>query len=317
MSCITTFVILYTAARPDGMALVLGDVVGAMVMVLYFFIFGEFRLHWVLSASYLRKMFAYALPLTPYMLALTLLSQFDRVIIDALEGGAAAGLYGLSYNFGILPLMVATALTNALTRRFFEQLRAGDTRALAAQSRYIFGIAGVCFAGVMAFGEVTAWLLLPDRFAPAFDIIPVVAYGGMVFSLFQVWVRVLAFRDKPGQISAIATVGTVVNIGLNLALIPILGFKVAAWSTVVAYMGMTLVCMWLVKVRHAIDTISLRSTLMSLAFGALPLLLVGLFAFSFVAKQALLTVWFGAFAVYVMRPVLMRDGDEARLAEGR
>ncbi|KQT31152.1 hypothetical protein ASG29_14295 [Sphingomonas sp. Leaf412] len=299
-----TLLIFYLSARPDAMALILGDAIGAIPVILYIFR-TPIRLRSQVSRVYLKRMFSYALPLTPYMLALTLLSQFDRIVIAAMIDERAAGLYALSYNFGVLPLLASTALTSALTRRFFDDLKAGRFGALVAQADYAFGLSALCFAVVMATGQSLAWLLLPDRYAQAFPIIPVVAYAGMVFTVFQIWVRVLAFRDRPGLISVIATSGVAVNIVLNLLLIPIFGFAVAAWTTVIAYAVMTGAVVVLVKWKQGIGELPIGGLATTLALGALPLVFSGLVDASFAIRQMFLAIWFAIFAAVVLRPIIV------------
>lgn len=315
LSSAVTIAILLTADRPDAMALIIGDALGTLPVIICLFL-GPIRFRLQMSWTYLRRMFAYALPLTPYMLALTLLSQFDRIVIASLQNERAAGLYSLSYNFGALPLLASTALTSALTKRFFDDLSAGRFAPLVAQANYAFGLSALCFAGVMAFGQSFALLMLPSDYAEAFDIIPIVAYAGLVFTLFQIWVRVLAFRDRPGQISLIATCGIALNVGLNVLLVPVLGYKVAAWTTVLAYVVMTASVLLLVRTRQGIRELPLRQTLGLLMLGAVPLGVTAALEHDIIARQAVLALWFALFAISVFRPIMAGAGQPRPGADG-
>ncbi|WP_180139301.1 lipopolysaccharide biosynthesis protein [Sphingomonas sp. R-74633] len=303
-----TMVALMFMTSHRGFALILGDVAGALPVIGYFIFSGMFRFNLKLSVPYIRKMLGYAMPITPYMLSLTLLSQVSRIIVEHYQGERAAGLFSLSYNFGMLPLIAATALTNAVNRSFFDQLKGDDQKALVSGADDVFALTALCFAGVMAFGELAAWLFLPDRYSAAFAIIPVVAYAGMALGLFQIWVRVLAFRDRPGVVSVVATLGMAVNMALNLMLIPSLGFSIAAWSVVIAYVGMALGCMMLVKKLEGIELLSVSAGARHLAIGGLPLL-IGLDPdIPFAVRQVLLGVWFVGFAIYLVFPLLKVRG---------
>ncbi|USU14151.1 oligosaccharide flippase family protein (plasmid) [Sphingomonadaceae bacterium OTU29THOMA1] len=297
-----TLTILYISAKPDATALILGDAIGTVPVLIYIFR-TPIRLKLTGSVAYLRRMFSYALPLTPYMLALTLLSQFDRILIAAFLNERAAGLYALSYNFGVLPLLASTAVTSALTKSFFDDLKAGRNAALVAQADYAFGLSALCFGLVMALGESVAWLVLPDRYAEAFRIIPVVAYAGMIFTMFQIWVRVLAFRDRPALISGIAILGVGTNVGLNILLIPIWGFPVAAWTTAIAYAIMTFLVIAVVRGQEKIADLPAARLVTTLSFGALPLILNGLLDVGAHVRQGVLIAWFCLFTFVVLRPI--------------
>lgn len=301
VSSSSTLAILYLASRPDAMALIIGDAFGAVCVIVALFR-TPIRLSFSASLPYLRRVFSYALPLTPYMLALTLLSQFDRVLIAAFIDERAAGLYALSYNFGALPLLAASAITSALTRRFFDDLRAARYGALIRQADYAFAMSALCFAIVIAGGESIAWLLLPNRYADAFPIIPVVAYAGMVFTVFQIWMRVLTFRDRPGLISIIATCGIMFNVGLNVLLIPVAGFAIAAWTTLFAYTAMTAAVVTIV--RKTIRDLPVGRLVATLAAGAPPLIFSGSVHVEPTMRQIILLVWFAAFVILLVRPII-------------
>ncbi|EKD87716.1 MAG: repeat unit transporter, partial [uncultured bacterium] len=82
----------------------------------------------------------------------------------------------------------------------------------------------------------------PAKYASGFDLIPTVAIGGLCFVVFQIWVRVIAYVNRTMLISIIAIVATVTNLTLNYWLLPIVGYKIAALTTVVAYLLMSLGC---------------------------------------------------------------------------
>ena len=302
ISTLTTLAILGFNVNPGAKALIIGDAIGALPLIVYLFR-TPIKLRIVASRGYLKRMFGYALPLTPYMLALTLLSQLDRIIIATLAGERAAGLYALSYNFGALPLLAATALTSALTKSFFDALKAGRIAELVKQADYAFGLSAVCFAAVMAAGQSAAWILLPSRYAAAFDIIPVVAFAGMVFAVFQIWVRVLAFRDRPGLISILASAGVAINVGLNVLLIPVLGFEAAAWTTVAAYAMMTLAVVVIVKREPGMGALNIGRMAVPLAIAAIGLPISQGLDDALFLRQILLILWYGAFATVVLWPI--------------
>ena len=301
-SVAVTMGLLLWSPGSKGLALVFGDVAGAVLLIAYFFIRGRFRLRWTISWHYMRQMAGYALPLTPYMLSLTLLTQLSRIIIDSYDGQEAAGLFSLSYNFGMLPLLAVTALTNALNRQFFTDLRNGDYPALAQRSDLVLALSSLCFASLLAFGEVAAVLLLPPKYAAAFKIIPCTAYAGLCLAMFQIWVRVLAFRDKTTLVSVVALGGLGANIISNLLLVPRVGMIGAAWSAAFAYAAMALASVLIVRYREGIGTLDIGRSVAVLGLAAAPVATLALFDLSFTSRQTVLSIWFLTFGSYMMWP---------------
>jgi O-antigen/teichoic acid export membrane protein len=220
----------------------LADAIASFILSVVVLMLLQRRIEWTLRRVHLAYIVRYALPLIPYMLGLTLLSQFDRVLIDRFYGSEATGLYSLSYNVGVLLLMVMTAVLNAFNPPFFAALNQGDYDRVNRDARLIFTLALVPTVAIVLFGPQLAYLILPVRYVEGFTLIPIVALGGLCSVVFQIWVRILAYFNKTATISAIAIVCAALNIGLNLWLLPLFGWKVAAWTTAVAYLGMGVLC---------------------------------------------------------------------------
>lgn len=225
------------------LAVLLADAIASFMLSAIVLMLLRRRIEWTLRRVHLAYMARYALPLVPYMLGLTLLSQFDRVLIDRFYGSEATGLYSLSYNVGVLLLMVVAAILNAFNPPFFAALNQGDHDRVNRDARLIFALALVPTVVIVLFGQQLASYVLPVRYVEGFTLIPIVALGGLCSVVFQIWVRVLAYFHKTATISAITIACAALNIGLNLWLLPLLGWQVAAWTTVVAYAGMGVVCL--------------------------------------------------------------------------
>lgn len=236
-------------------AVLLADAVASFVLSAIVLVLLRRRIEWTMRRVHLAYMARYALPLMPYMLGLTLLSQFDRVLIDRFYGSEATGLYSLSYNVGVLMLMVVTAVLNAFNPAFFAALNQGDYNRVNKDARLIFTLALVPTVAIVLFGQQVAMMVLPARYLDGFTLIPIVALGGLYSIHFQIWVRVLAYFHKTATISVITITCAGLNICLNLWLLPTLGWQLAAWTTVLAYFAMGVLCVAAVNVSRLLPPV--------------------------------------------------------------
>lgn len=234
--------LLLEMASQKFLAVLYADAIVSLVLMAY--VLNNFRatIRWSLRIDHLRYMASYSIPLIPYMLSLTLLSQFDRVMIGNHFGKEDIGLYSLAYNIGILLLMVVTAVLNAYNPAFFSALNQKNYVRVIQDSDSIFALAVLVTGVLVLFGSELAALVVPAKFASAFDLIQIVAIGGLCFVIFQIWVRVIAYAHRTYLISIIAVIAAAINIGLNYWLLPIYGYKVAAINTIASYLAMSLLC---------------------------------------------------------------------------
>lgn len=240
--------LLFVVKEDKYLAVLYADSLVNGCLVAYVLLGLRGKVSWTFSVEDLKNMASYAVPLIPYMLSLTLLSQFDRVMIDRYFGKEQTGLYSLAYNVGILLLMLVTAVLNVFNPAFFESANKKDYARLERDSKAVFALAVLATAMLVLFGESVFAALVPAKYASALDLIPLVAIGGLCFVTFHIWVRVIAYANQTYLISLIAVAATVLKIGLNVVLLPIYGYKAAALTTVLAYLAMSLLCVAAVNV---------------------------------------------------------------------
>jgi O-antigen/teichoic acid export membrane protein len=121
-SLVLTVALLRLMTSDKFFAVIYAEGVFSLLLVVYIVAMLRTDRPWRFSWPVLRAYCSYCVPLIPYMLSLTLLSQFDRVMIDHFIDKEATGLYSVGYNLGILVVMVSGALLSALNPRFFNDM---------------------------------------------------------------------------------------------------------------------------------------------------------------------------------------------------
>ena len=181
-------------------------------------------------------MLRFGLPTMPAELTLYSLSFLDRIIIVRLAGLAEAGLYALAVKF-------ANGM-QVLVRGFhlaWPPLAYSITDDDEARRSYALIVSW--FVAVISFAVVGLWLLAPwlvrlladERFFEAQDVVGPLAAGTALYALYLVLVVILG-RTGRTELSFPATAtAVVVNVGLNLVLVPEYGIIGAGVALVVSY----------------------------------------------------------------------------------
>jgi O-antigen/teichoic acid export membrane protein len=242
----------YTIAQvlvtiPITVALVVGTDLGASAILLGSFGTGVFFLAgrlWVerkrlalrFEMPLLRRMLRFGLPTMPAELTLYSLSFLDRIIIVRLAGLAEAGLYALAVKF-------ANGM-QVLVRGFhlaWPPLAYSITDDDEARRSYALIVSW--FVAVISFAVVGLWLLAPwlvrlladERFYEAQEAVGPLAAGTALYALYLVLVVILG-RTGRTELSFPATAtAVIVNVGLNLVLVPEHGIIGAGVALVVSY----------------------------------------------------------------------------------
>jgi O-antigen/teichoic acid export membrane protein len=193
------------------------------------------------SPALLRQLVAYGIPMMiGYELAGVILNVGDRYVIEALLGSGPLGLYSAAYNMceyvrSIFILSIGQAVVPIYMRMWADR-GPEPTRDFLGQSlrQYVL-LAAPVMAGVSAIGSELLPFLASDRYEGGVVVLPSVI-AGMVFSgATAITGAGLFLHKRTATIMTLVVSAAVLNVGLNLALIPRVGILGAALATLVSY----------------------------------------------------------------------------------
>ena len=190
--------------------------------------------HLSINYAYLRKIMVFSLPLMAYYLSAVLLSQIDRVMLARFTDLQSVGIYALAYNAASFVTVGMNGVFNMLLPQFFKDKEVGKTKfsetipALFSYVTIFTSLSLALFCIYLVVGNVDPDMaILKLTFIAAISLIPSV--------IVQYFARELQFEKRTLYLSFGLSFGAIVNILLNLLLIPSLGLYGAVFSTFCAY----------------------------------------------------------------------------------
>ncbi len=201
--------------------------------------------------SMLRSVLVYSLPLVPHGLAAWVLDLSDRAILEHYVTLADLGLYGIGYQLGSAMGMAGAAINYAWVPFIFRIYAESGENAAQRVSRLstYYALVLVWFAlGLGLLGKDLLLLLTPPSYQAAQHVIPWVVAGMLLNGLYHIPITLLFVKAKTNWVPMVTALSCLVNIGLNLWLVPSHGIIAAAWATFAAY-GVMLFLAWAVSQR--------------------------------------------------------------------
>jgi O-antigen/teichoic acid export membrane protein len=193
-----------------------------------------------------RSMLKFGLPLAAAGLGSMVVQVADRPIMTRLTGLGMVGIYGSCYKLGILMMLLVNMFDQAWKPFVLERAeREGVDRLIARVLTYFAMLSCWAFLGVAFF--VDAFVKTPlfaghPLFAPSYwsglPIVPIVTLGYLFNGLYYVMLAPLMIDNRIVAVGVATWIGALVNIGMNLLLIPHYGMMGAAWATCAAYIAM-------------------------------------------------------------------------------
>jgi len=194
------------------------------------------RLSLIPDFALLRRMFRFGFPTMPAELSLYSLNFIDRLLLVRLAGLADAGLYSLSVKFAQAVNVLVKGFQLAWPPLAYS-IRDDDEarRAYAVIVTWFVAVCTFFVAGLWLFSRWIVRLLAAPEFFDSYEAIGLVSTGVMLYALYLVLVVVLGRTGRTEFNFPATAVGTLANIGLNLALIPPLGIVGAGLALVASY----------------------------------------------------------------------------------
>ena len=220
----------------------------------------QFRPAQLAHASW-RSLWKYALPIMPAMLAVMLVENGDRIVLNYLPEATAQHVYGMSakdvvgiysfnYKLGVVMLLVVQMFRMAWTP--FALQHARDPRAPQLFSRVLTALTLGCSA---VFLTVSLWLPELTRIPAVYHyvkpgywmglaIVPVILLGYVFSGIYAVVTTGLYIERQTGVLPWISGAGALLNVAMCVVAARSLGMVAVAWATPAAYALMAALGTW-------------------------------------------------------------------------
>ena len=193
---------------------------------------------WTFSTDLTRRLLGASWPLILSGLANAINLRVDQLMLGTIKGDEAVGTYAaaarLSEVWYFVPVAIAASVFPAMVRT-----HAGDRAAFDGWMRRLYdlmvALALPIAIGVSVLSTQLIFLLYGDRYAESGPILAIHVWAGPFVFLGAALSRWLIAEDRLRFSLVRHGAGALVNVGLNLVLIPPLGGVGAAISTLVSY----------------------------------------------------------------------------------
>jgi O-antigen/teichoic acid export membrane protein len=183
-----------------------------------------------------RNLLRFGLPLVPAGLAYWIIAYSDRYLIIQLLGTAAAGIYSLANRVAMGVMLVIYAFEAAWWPYAFAKAREADHREVFARVLSAFSAGMVVLAlAIGLFAREILLILTTREFLSAYPYVGTLALALVVHGAYSIVGIGVQLAQRTQHMAWTSGVAAIVNVGLNLVLIPRVGILGAALATLAAY----------------------------------------------------------------------------------
>lgn len=196
--------------------------------------------HWFsiknVNLSLLKPLLAIGVPLLPNFLIYWIFNSSDKLMITNIMGTAATGIYSVGAKFGHASQLIYTAFAGGWQFFAFSTMKEKDQVGTNSKIfEYLGVVSFACTVFIFALAEPIYKLLFTGDYVSGYIISPYLFLAPLLQMLFQVACNQFVVIKKTWPSLFILPAGAVINIFLNLYLIPKIGIEGAAIATLIGY----------------------------------------------------------------------------------
>ena len=224
------------------LSVAVADAVGTVFLIIAAKLHRDFSAKLV-SREKIKEMLKFSLPMMPTTVIWWITNVSDRYIVTYLKGSGENGLYSAAYKIPTLITLVATVFIEAWQFSAISDSKDGEDR------NSFFGEVFERYQAIIFFGcacliplsQIATRALLDASYYEAWTFIPVLLVATVFSSLtsFMGTIYTVSKRTVMSMVSALF--GAVLNIILNILLIPDMGAQGAGIATMISYMAVFLI----------------------------------------------------------------------------
>jgi O-antigen/teichoic acid export membrane protein len=193
-----------------------------------------------ISIKYFKEALQYGVPMMPVESSRLILELGDRYLIQFFMGAASVGLYSVGYNITTyIRQFLAMPLNRAVTPVYleiWERKGAADTKKFLETllDYYLMAAIPLIFA-ISYFSEDIIRILASAKYVEVAGIVPIIIAPIILHGANGIFAAGLIIHKKVKTMMYLTLSSALMNMGLNLYLIPAMGLTGAAISTLCAY----------------------------------------------------------------------------------
>ena len=190
--------------------------------------------------SNIREYLNFGLPTVPGNVAAWVVASSDRYVIGYFLGAASIGVYSAGYSLGSLIMMPAAVLGFVLPpalSKLYDEGRMDEVKIhLSYSLKYVLALAIPFVFGAAILAQPVLRLFSTAEIAgQGYLIPPLVALSTLFYDAYVVIAHILVVSKKTKVMGLIWIIAGVVNLGLNILVVPRWGILGAALTTLIAY----------------------------------------------------------------------------------
>ena len=228
------------------------NLITSIIFFIYSFAVFSRKITWGIDKPILKDGLKYSLPLLPHALANWSNGTIDKLLVNGIKSQADAGLYNLSQQYGSVLSYIVSGVNQAYVPWFFGKVEEGE-KGIGVIKKFAEAVVSITsfIALIMAIfsKEILALAIHNPAYFNVWMVVPCVVFAYVFQCIYYFYVNVLFLKDTK-DVFKITVLCIVINVLMNLWLIPIIGFIGCGVAFLITYISKSIIAFFFAKRRN-------------------------------------------------------------------
>lgn len=225
-------IVFIAVFKMGALGMLLANVITALIFFVYVLIMYIPKIKMGIDRKVAKDAFAYSLPLLPHQISLWSAGTIDRLFLNGYKGKAVTGIYSVGQQFGNVIGTIAHSVNQAFVPWFYQMVETGEEGCRKIEKMGLFAVIGyslIAFA-ISLFAPEILRVMVSEKFRDAWQIMPFLNFAFVFHGVYFFFINIL-FLENTGQVFLVTLSAMVVDVILNILLVPVWG----VWGCSVAF----------------------------------------------------------------------------------
>lgn len=218
-----------------GYARIAGQALVTIAIGSIFFLFNIVRGKKIFNREYWKYALGFNIPLITYYLSQVVFDTSDRIMVSHYLGKDKAALYGVAHSLATILTFVLSAINNSYLPWFYGKLKAGREKENQTTACAIAVLMAVMLLGIIWFAPEIIIIVGGEQYREATWAVAPVTMSMLLLLYTQFSINIEFFYEEKRKLVWSSIGAAIINIVLNVLLIPRVGFVAAAYTTLASY----------------------------------------------------------------------------------
>lgn len=187
------------------------------------------------STKYWKWAMQLHIPLIPHTLSLKVLAGADKIMINSMISATATALYSVSYSVAVVVNLIKTSIIDAIRPWMYTCLRDNKTENVKNVMNGLLVFVSALTLVFVAFAPEVIRIVAPVRYYNAIYCMPPVMISSFFTFLYSIFSIIEMYFEETEKVMVASIVAALINVALNVLLIPVFGYIAAAFTTLICY----------------------------------------------------------------------------------